>query len=444
MSDLDLNIHVGPIFGQVTQPVLYALDSDESYMQRPKKNWTKRDIEVDEMYAKNNTAFIFSLICTTKPSDCFILPSEFQDIKENELLKWHLAMYKKIGLTPTSNFVFSDLKEFARKAGILVRESKYPAVVTTCYSHLTSETFSIPEQLNASKHVNAKEFLLEQAEKLGLSVPKSLIIHSELDIQPDRVATIDFPEHPAFFKASGLGGGNNVVEVTKIDEIFKLVDSGLYDPPYILQKKIDPTYDEIIISCLIFPDRVQLTSNRYKMTDQNIWYGNIFDPKLRIDSSVEKQAVSLAGEARKLGYSDQFGLYFGVDAFHHSTTNIAVLTEVNARYLGSTPVELFLSKLALLGNTLVVSMFDYVSESELARYQEFTEKHLYKPNVDNNFSLIPLSFSAFQETDGSRLVYYLILGDIEFFTTVVNQEFSKDSFVMARKAVEKYSHILKN
>lgn len=437
-------MHIGPICGQTTLPVLYALDSDESHMQRPQTHWTRQDIEADKKYRKENTAFLSSLICTTKKDDCFILPSEFQNTAERELLTWHISQFERFGLSPTNNFYYSPIGTIASKAKSLLKDKAYSIVVTTCFSHITNRSFPVSKQLSISKQLNAKEFLYHHAEKLKLKLPKTLVISSESDLNREVLTAIDFPKFHAYLKSNGLGGGNNVVEIVNFGQLKKLIKTKRYAPPFILQKKIDTSFDEIIISLLVKSKQILLTSSRYKMTDQNTWYGNIFHPNLKLDPSVVRQATSLANKARKLGFHDKFGLYFGIDAFHNSTTKKAILTEVNARYLGSTPIELLLSKLSLLGKALVVSMFDYISETEMTIYQQFIDERLYNPNTSQAFSVISLGFSAFQEADGSRLVYYLVMGDIELFMTVIIQKFSNNSFVMSRKAVEKYRHIIKN
>lgn len=428
---------VGPTLGDPEEPLLYCLDSDESTMVCPEDQLTEQAKISDEEYVRNNSAFILAALATTKEDDHFILDAEFKNV--THLFQWQVSIYQKLGLTPTPNVYFVSVKNFASFANTLLQKEQLSTVSTIGYSFLMRNAFPIDSMLKVSKKINAKTSLLSLSQKYQFSIPKSILL-SLSELKSDKLKALDFPAKPAYLKMDGLGGGYNVKKISSIEELKQFLDNSSNKSLMVLaQQGVPSGFIETEHIFIIYPTQIKHLYSSIQITKNSSWYGNVF---LRNPTLTVAQNAALLNASKALqseGYAHEKGLLVGFDSL--ANANEMYILEINARWLGSLPVERLLRKLNLLNNQVIFSSFDYIAEQDFVSYMKFSENYLYNNLKQFPFSFIPLSFSAYL-VDLTRVVYFVVIGDVVAFAKTVRSTFSKDSFTMLDNSLEYMSHIL--
>lgn len=427
---------VGPTLGKAGEPLLYCLDSDESGMICPEDQFTEHAKAADEEYVRNNSAFILAALATTKKDDNFILDGEFKNVPH--LLRWQISIYKKLGLQPTQNIHFAPVKTFATLAKTLAQKEKIKTISTIGYSFLMQKFFPIDPILKVSKTVNAKTSLLPLSQKYHFSIPKSVLCKlSELTVA--KLKILDFPAKPVYLKIDGLGGGYNVKKITSNDELKHFLGIHKNNSAKVLaQQGVSSDFIETEHIFIIYPTHTKYLYSSTQITKDSAWYGNIF---LRNPTLTTTQYTALLNATKALqneGYAHEKGLLVGFDSLANAKE--MYILEINARWLGSLPVERLLRKLGLLNKQTIFSSFDYVTEHDFVKYMEFAENYLYNKLKQTDFSFIPLAFSAYL-VDSTRVVYFVVTGDIKAFAKTLRSIFSKDSFTMLNNSLEFIAHV---
>ena len=428
---------VGPTLGEPGEALLYCLDSDESTMICPEEQLTAHAKIVDEEYVRNNSAFILATLAATKEKDHFILDAEFKNV--SHLLQWQLAIYQKLGLTPTSNIYFVSVKNFAAFAKNLLKQEKLKTISTIGYSFLMRKFFSIDPILKISKTVNAKTSLLPLSQKYHFPIPKSVLFKLS-ELTTDKLKILDFPTRPVYLKMDGLGGGYNVKKVSTVSELKSFLDKHLDKSLMILaQQGVPSAFIETEHIFMIYPTQTKHLYSSIQITKNSSWYGNVFLRKPTLTAAQRTALLNATKALQNEGYAHEKGLLVGFDSLANAAEMYII--EINARWLGSLPVERLLRRLNLLNKQTIFSSFDYVAEPDFVKYMEFAASYLYDSSKHTDFAFIPLSFSAYL-VDATRVVYFMVIGDVKAFAKAVRSIFSKDSFTMLDNSLDYMSHIL--
>ena len=422
---------IGPTLGESIEPIIYCLDSDESSMIQPETQLSERARKSDLEYMQNNTAFMLSVLASTKPTDHLILDQKHLDTPE--LLKYTYGIYEKLSLTPTKNIHYAKQKNFANTAKNLQKELGIKTISSIGYSYLLAETFPIQERLAISKYVNAKTSLLPLSQKYNFSIPDSLLINLS-EITPEKLDSLRFPSDPIYVKTDGLGGGYNVTKVKTVPQLQEiLVELSHPCTKALVQAAVPKGFLETEHIFTIYPDRTEHLYSAVQITQNSSWYGNVFLANPTLSSAQKKSLSNTTYALQQEGYADDKGLLVGFDSL--SNGEEMYITEFNARWLGSLPIKLLLERLGLLNTERVFSTFDYIADPEVTKYMCFAEKNLYGCSTSPNFSMIPVSYSAYS-TDSKRVVCFVVTGDLIAFQEAVRRNFSEDSFIMLNNSID--------
>lgn len=424
-------IFAGPTLGDSKDRILYALDAEESSMIKPESELSEKEKEIDTEYVMNNTTWALSMYAWSKPGDCFMLDDEYK--KYPHIIGWLQKIYNRLGFKLTQNIVYAPPKKFAEQAVKIAELENYDVIASICFSFNSKDIYRTESYIEPNVKVNSKTSLFEFAEKFGFSVPKT--VNTTIDSLNTILSKFNFPDKSIFLKFNGLGGGNSVKQIKTEDELNTIINSVSGSTEVMIQEKIGDEYLETISVGLSYPDKIVWWPTRVKMISETNWYGNIFLPDLNLNDTQKENLERIAKAVRENGYCHEKGLLVGFDGFIGK--NELLITEINARYYGSCPPTQILTRLGLLGKVQAVSSFDYIHESDAERYMEFFEKHLYDNSKNEDFSVIPMGFSAYLEKN-QRIVNYIVIGNFEAFCDAVKKEFSNESFIMVNNSKDIY------
>ena len=433
-----MSVIIGPIRPLPSKPMLYALDAEESSMQEPEEELSKEGQAIDEAYIRENSIFAFSMLPSTKPEDFLILDEVYEH--QPELLAWFRSVYDKLNVHMTDQVQYATPKHFKRKVvRILADHSELDVVSTVCYSYNSQDLFPDNTHLLASRHVNAKTALGELSEKYHFSIPKT-VLTSVAEAPARFKQEFSNQGQSVYAKVDGLGGGSNVSFVASADIMAGALQNYAPDQACILQEAIGDTYFETIHVYSIANDSIQYDSSRAKMTKDKQWYGNIFDPKIVLTEHQRAMLDAAAYAVQQEGYAAEEPLLVGFDAFMDDTT--ILITECNARWLGSTPSEYALRRLGIYDSVTATSTIDEVTEDELAAYMSWVEANLFEPGseLERPFALLPLGFSGYV-VQGKRAVGLIVIGDLRACHADIRQKFSSGSFGLMDNSVAMYGHV---
>jgi hypothetical protein len=429
---------IGPIVGRDDNPIVYALDSDETYMQKKEDELTDHDKKVNASYVRDNTAFITAIIPSTKPEDIFLLHSEYET--QMSFIEWHIDQFRKMGLNPTSNFRFAPAKQVAHYAKDIAQQNNIEIISTISYSYLLVADYDIKDKLEASIRVNSKKTLATIAETYDVSVPKT-IAFSKRSITQSDLDSINFSDKGGYIKFDGLGGGNNIIKALTCEDLEKILKDPKWPNEGIIQEVIDDSFIEAASIFKISDFATEYVQTRVSMIMDGVWYGNIFLPKLPISDGQKREMYKIADVVKEIGYTARYDLHACFDGF--IKRDEIYFTEINARYVGSNPPGLVLDRLGIMQTHQAVSSFDYIHEDEIEKYKTFCEEYLFIEGKEKLFNIIPLGFSAHTEENNTRLVYYVVIGDFEAFVASVKGVFSEKSFVTAENSLRVYKNVYK-
>ncbi len=435
-SNRTMKSFIGPTLGNDRTPILFALDSDESFVTKSQDEWTSHERAEDTKYVRENSCFTLSVLILTKPSDGIIIDERFKN--KQLLLNWLIRVHRCIGFNNTSHIFFAKPKTFARLASQRVHQDDYPIVSIIGYSSLLGESFSIEPLYSIARKLNAKTSLPRLAQTYGFPIPASAVLPMKR-ITSDELKKFGFPDHTIYVKSDGLGGGSNVCKIASPQDVSKAHNLFPSEDLVLVQQAIGDGAIETITTFLIYPHRVMWINTRAKLVYKNIWYGNVYLPDLAPSPQQMISLLAAAEAVRASGYHSSYGLLVGFDAFLQPDN--ATIIEMNARWLGSTPSEQVLYRLGLLDKVLAVGIFDTVVAVELEVYKQFCEEHLFQRDTKEVFQLIPLSFSAYNSRKGESLVHFLVIGDFRFFAAEIKKRLPR-SFPLLQNTLDIYTRVI--
>ena len=351
-------------------------------------------------------------------------------------------MYAKMGLQVTQNILYVPVKAFAQKAKELHFLTGIQTISTICYSYLLDKTFPIKKILKNSIKLNSKIGLSRLAKKYQFSIPKTILSSKETLVE-DVKKNFDFSHRSCFVKSDGLGGGNHVFLISNEKELHDTVRKLVHKQKVVIQDDVSSSNIETISTYLIKKKGIEYINTRAKMVYEKTWYGNIFEPGITLGYAQKQNLHSVAQAVQKEGFATDQGVLVGFDAF--LSKKGIYITEINARWLGSTPAEQVLKRLGLLGKKAAVSSFDYIHDDDMEAYKKFVASHLYSPknSHDMKYQIIPLGLSAYKETNKTRILNHIIVGDFEQFTKDLKKKFSKDSFILTNNSLVAFYKVQK-
>lgn len=421
-----------PIIGPNIYPdrkILYCLDSDESHVTSFQRKLTKYELKQDKMYARDNSSFGLSMQLCTNPDDGIILDEKYLELQKE--LKWLYSCWDKLNIKYTKNVYYSSPKNFINTTKTILDKDNYDAISTISYSFLLNNYSNLKDEILASSYVNSKTSLVGLAHKFNFKIPKTKVIKiKDLPRIANKIKKGNF----LFIKTDGLGGGVNVHKMQNLKDASRLCKIYGYDTDCIVQEPVDKSYAEVIVAATVTQKEVKNLNTRFKLVSDNSWFGNVFMKDFKL-GQVQQRMILNACEA--LRQNHYLGLV-GFDAF--ISKKELLLTDINARYLGSTPAERILVKLNLLNKVNAVYVNTNILVKNFDKYKKFVETHIYNKK-NRNFSIIPVSFCAYVKNNSYK-AGLLILGNFKAFSEEAIKAFSKKSFANIKQTTEIHDKLI--
>lgn len=438
-DSIETMVPVGPIAPLVDKAMIYALDAEESSMIQPVEKLTDHAVRLDEEYTRSNCTYSMSVLPATQSKDTFILDDVYRS--QPELVDWLRQMYRHVGIEFSNRIQFAKPKQFAPLVAELLREdSEISAVSTICYSYNLGKTFPCMRQVATSRYLNAKTSLPGLSERYSFSIPETTV-STIAQVREVAEREFNFPHVPVYVKMDGLGGGYNVKKLSNNEDVERKLSE--YDPSErcIVQSAVESSYFETIHLYALADSSIEYLGSRIKITAAGQWYGNIFLPNLALNDHQRRTVDAAAHGAWEEGYRGPEPLLIGFDAFINDTE--LLITEFNARWLGSSPAEYIMRRLGIYNKTAAVSMFDYIAENELSRFTTWIEKNIYRPELKprQEFSILPMGVCGYRDAGSSRLANFIILGDAHACERDVRRIFSTASFKLLRNSIATLDNI---
>lgn len=434
-----MSIFFGPTKPLYDRTMLYALDAEESSMLQPYSALTSSARTEDAQYIRDNSVYTCSVLPSTQPEDVFILDSVYKT--QPHLVQWLREVYVRLGVQFSKHVEYASPLRFATKSVELCKERPdLQTVASICYSYNSQAAFPDKQHLTASARVNAKTTLAQLATQYGFTIPRSILTTvAEAAAVYDNELAAD--QKSVYVKIDGLGGGSNVVRAASRAEVAAIAERYLGTTPCILQRAIDDTHFETIHIYHVSNTAITYDGSRAKMTHDGAWYGNVFDPRIRLNA---KQRATLDAAARAIqqeGYAASEPLLVGFDAFMDSEE--VLITECNARWLGSTPPEYMLRRLGVYDAVRAVSTIDSVTEHEFPKFMDWVQNHLFNPRNKTvlPYAVLPLGISGYVD-NGGRLVSLIIVGDLHECISALRKTFSDQSFPLMENSNRIYDHVM--
>jgi hypothetical protein len=419
-------MQAGPFLKRSNKKVLYALEADELTMFVPRSKLSDEDKNIDLDYVREMSLFGLSIFASTDPQDGLILNSEYK--KYLPWIDWLRTIYTSLGLSPTDRIYFSNPGSFYEEAKNILKDSNsYDIVSSTSFSYDLSSHFDIGSYLPISQVLNRKTELVRLSKLYGFSIPFSQEINSL-----EELTSFPADKYPIYIKQDGLGGGVKVFKLASPTDIQQL---RVPNEKSISQAAVPDTSVEVTTTFLSqYPVPVKM-NHRIALVDSGYTYGSIYHPDFKLDMEQEDNLAAVSQGVAKEGYISDNPLIVGFDSFLVGR-DIEII-EINARWLASTPQNLMLSKLRVLGNGIFTPITDKVAEDEIITFMHFCEENPY-PNNGSAFSIIPVSFSAYMEADNSRMYSYIVGGSLHSFCKAIRERFSGRTLPLTPKVVNIY------
>lgn len=411
--------------------ILYALDADELTMLAARHELAPEELKHETEYVHEMSGYGLSVLASTDPIDGVILDKQYE--KQPLLIEWLRQYHESLGLKPTKNIFFAELQQFYGKAAAIAAEDGYEKISATSFSHALAEHFEISRQLEVSRTLNRKSELVRLSRKYGFSIPHSIEFDGN-DREAFNSAADGFSsdQYPIFFKTDGLGGGANVRKIWSPAEL-----QDLPRPPGkgIFQASVPAGSIEVSSTFTVRRSGVELLNFRAKLIDAGGTYGSIYHPDLKLTARQSDNLYRAAHAVSGEGYTADDPLLLGFDSF--VVDKDLLVTELNARWLGSTRYDLLLKKLDILGTRVIIPMTDRMVESDLSVFQDLCEaSRSLKP-----FSIIPVAVSAYTEEDGTRTCSYIVTGSLEKYAKEAREALSGRSLPLLPRSVEIYEDV---
>lgn len=426
---------IGPYFPSKTQPVTYCMVGDEPLMFLPKESLNLKQLNHFHMMRYGILPYAMATIPFSNEQDKIVLDNEF--LKMKEFFDGHLHCYKLSGVNFSKNIYFAPADSLYQEA-INISDNDQ-MICSVCFSHELNDTVNIQEQLEMSKKANSKLHLVSNANIKNYQIPLSNIVSKE-DILNNNEFFNNYP-YEILCKADGLGGGFNVSEIKNFADLVNEIDNFTHVDQFVIQKKIDKsTYPEYAIDFIMRDSGAEFYSARKKLTINNQWFGNMFEPNVQLNDIQKMNLDNCLKHLRDTGYFSTEGYVCCVDVLQNDSEQY--ILEINARWSGGFPIAKFLDKINYQANARVTAYIDYITIPEFWKYLEFVEKNLFivhnKNIEDNEFKIFPTGFCPV-DYDGKICVWISVYGNFDKFTDAVANQFSNDSFTMAKNAQE-YHH----
>lgn len=421
-------MQAGPFLKRNNKKVLYALEADELTMFVPRGELSDEDRNIEPDYVREMSSFGLSIFPSTDPEDGLILNSEYKNYLP--WIDWLRTVHTNLGLNPTDKVYFSKPGSFYEDAKNIVEDlDSYEIVSSTSFSYDLSSYFDISSYLQISQTVNRKTELVRLSKLYGFSIPYSQEINS-----PEELVSLHGVKYPIFLKQDGLGGGAKVFKITNPTEIN---ESKVPNEKSIVQTALPESSVEVTTTFLSqYPIPVKM-NHRIALVDSGYTYGSIYHPDFKLDMAQENNLAAASQGIAKEGYISESPLIVGLDSFLLGRD--LTIIEVNARWLASTPQNLLLNKLGVLGGGIFTPITDRVAEDEVNMFMHFCEENLY-PNNGSPFAIIPVSFSAYLEADNTRMYSYIVAGSLDSFCQAIRYRFSSRTLPLMSKVVNIYEN----
>jgi len=427
---------IGPYFPSLDKPVVYCMVGDEPLMFLPKELLNRKQLNHLNMMRYGILPYAMATVPFSNENDKIVLDAEF--INMQTFFEDHLDCYKLSGINFSKNIHFSPSELMYQEA---INISDHDQMIcSVCFSHALNDTININDQLDVSKKANSKLHLIANANARNYQVPLSYIVSKEEILQKRNALFNDYP-HETLCKADGLGGGFNVFEIKNFDDLTNEIDNFNHVDQFVIQKKLDKSiYTEFAIDFIMKDSGCEFYSARKKLTWNNQWFGNLFEPNIKLNDIQKNNLDNCLNHLRETGYVSKDGYVCCIDVLQNDSEQY--ILEINARWSGGFPIAKFLNKINYQADAKVTAYMDYINLSELKNYIEFVKQNLFtisdKNIVSNDYKVFPTGFCPVADNN-KVCVWICVFGNFDEFTNSVASQFSEASFTMA-KIAQKYHH----
>jgi len=427
------NHKIGPYFPSLDKPVTYCMAGDEPLMFLPKYSLNPKQLNHLNMMRYGILPYAMAAVPFSNSHDNIVLDSAF--LKMKSLFDQHLECYVLAGITYSANIYFAPTESLYQKA-ITISDPEQ-MICCVCYSHELNDTINIQDRLDMSKQANSKIHLISNAQNKKYQIPQSFIVSKQEILEKQNSLFNDYPSE-VLCKADGLGGGYNVGEIKNFNDLMNEIDNFTQVDQFVIQQKIDKSiYTEYAIDFIMKESGAEFYSARKKLTYNNQWFGNLFEPNVQLNDIQKKNLDLCLQHLRDTGYFSQDGYVCCVDVLQNDTAQY--ILEINARWSGGFPIAKFLKKINYQANVKITAYIDYISLDELDQYIQFVKHHLLSINniniPDDEFKVFPTGFCPVAN-DNKICVWLSVFGNFDAFSKLVANQFSNESFTMAKFALE--------
>jgi hypothetical protein len=356
------------------------------------------------------------------------------------LLNYH-ELFAAMGLQPTplDQVQYHPVNDFY--ASVAARASNCETETLYMVSGSNYPLHENDALLTVSQNLNSKVHFAEHAPAFGLPVPDTLHCR-KAELESDRVkAFFAQQKPPLMLKTLGLAGARNVTTIDSLAAAADYMAEYDVDMDVILQQRLrTEDYTEMTVDLFVSNADIHVTNVRQIMFADGLWVGNLMGNAVRLPAAHEQALLRVGAYARSHGYQSALGFNLGIDYFIRNpqadqTLPELVITEINARWTGGLfPAELM--RRLDVQDQPVVAFIDMCPPQHFDSYQHFLERHLYRENSADAFSIAPMGFAPFSsDVDGTDylFVWQIVIGNFDAFKQAKAAELDETVLVTAPK-----------
>jgi hypothetical protein len=419
------NPRIGPYTIQPHKKNVYCMIGDSPAIFAPKEKLNSLQLQHAEIERSQNTMWAMYFVAISKPGDEIYLHKEF--LNEKQFFEWHLKTFRKLGLEITDQIHFMNHDETYKKA--LSRLENGSFIASHAISYEVQEAVDVSNWLEVSKKINSKIHLVSKSKEDKFNTPKSIVVKKS-EIDPKILKTeFNYPHNTLYLKADGFGGGYNVIEFKKLNDVEPFIQNFSPDELFVIQEKVNlKKFSEFSADYIIYSDRVELLTFRIPLIDETKFFGTIFSPNLKMNLKQFNNLLACAESIRKSGYHAKDGLMCGVNFFQNAQEQIIV--EINGRWMAGAPANYLLKRLNI-EEDLAVAFSDELSREHITPYKKFVEKNLFQTGQKikkGQFKIIPVGFTPML-IEGKMTIIVIVVGDFAGYVRAAKKAIPRGSLM---------------
>lgn len=423
---------VWPSFWKSNDKKLFAFDADEQIFFKSESELNEFEKKLDDYNKIENAIYWFSLLPITTKDDNLILDKVYESKKDE--IEWYKSIYKQLWLDVTDNIYFSEVRNFYKTAINIVKINTVDIISTIWYSTDLLKYFPDTKPMfDISNKINAKSNFLNLANKYSFRIPETNVLNTKkVKINLDKQA------FPIFLKLDWIWWWRNVFKLDKLSDFESIEDIVLLSDKVLIQKSVPENYIEITVEILIDWNDYKIYNIQWAMTYWTKRYGCMFIDWLKLNNFQRLQIDNLVRGVINEWYTWDKPIWLWIDAFVNDSD--IYITEFNARWISTTPIELVLEKLWILNKIESVAVYDQIFRSEYNYYKYFVENNLFGVDNSKGFSIVPLSTWYMDMANWYITINFIVVWNFNKFVDCIKKEFSIYSFTYMDNTIREYNN----